>query len=57
MTTGVCPLHRRCWQPPNDNDNEDDIVLWSCHVVTPSCPLVARVAFRGVIHKMKSDYE
>jgi len=42
-------------QPNNDND-DDDIVLLSYHVVMPSHPLVSSVTFRGVIHKIKSDY-
>ena len=34
--------------------DDEDIVLLSSHVVTPSCPLA--VAFRGVIYKINSDY-
>jgi len=51
MTTGVHALHGRHWR-----DDDDDIVLSSSHVVMPSHLLVSCVAFRGVIHKNKSDY-
>ena len=46
---------RRRRRRPNDDD-DDVIVLSSSHVAMPSRPLVSRVAFRGVIHKNKSDY-
>ena len=55
--TGACAPHGRCRQRPNDdNDDDDDILLSSYHVATPSRCLVSRVAFRGVIYKIISDY-
>jgi hypothetical protein len=32
-----------------DDDDDDNIVLSSSHVAPPSCPLVSRITYRGVI--------
>ena len=40
----------------DDDEDEDDIILPSYPVMMPSRPLVSCIAFRGVIHEIKCDY-